>query len=166
MNLLQHQNMSKRISYLFMDVDGTLTDGKIYVSPSGELMKAFNIKDGYAIKDILPRKEIEPIIITGRQSSILEYRARELNIKHIYQGVNDKKSFFISFINNMDINISQVSYIGDDLNDLELMMYIKKNGGYIGCPRDAVKQIVEISDFISCRNGGDGAVREFIEYIN
>ena len=53
MNLLQHQNMSKRISYLFMDVDGTLTDGKIYVSPSGELMKAFNIKDGYAIKDIL-----------------------------------------------------------------------------------------------------------------
>ena len=66
----------------------------------------------------------------------------------------------------MDINISQVSYIGDDLNDLELMMYIKKNGGYIGCPRDAVKQIVEISDFISCKNGGDGAVREFIEYIN
>lgn len=166
MNLLQPQDMNKsRIRYLFMDVDGTLTDGKIYTSSAGEFMKAFCIKDGYAIKDMLPKENIVPFIITGRKSTILNKRADELKIKNVYQNVTEKKNFFISLVNSMNISINQVSYIGDDLNDLDLINYIKQNGGYIGCPKDAANQIIEIADFISSKDGGDGAVREFIEHI-
>lgn len=166
MNSLHRQNMSKKeIEYLCMDVDGTLTDGKIYISQEGELFKTFNVKDGYAIKDILPQKRIIPIIITGRKSVILENRAKELNIKYIYQGVENKKEIFCKLINEKNIDISTVSFIGDDLNDLEIMMFIKENGGFIGCPRDAAKEILEIADFISCKDGGNGAVREFVEHI-
>ena len=157
--------MKKKIKVLFLDVDGTLTDGKIYVSPSGESMKVFNVKDGYAIKNILSNEGIIPVIITGRESVCLQNRANELNIRYVYQGVCDKKKFFSSLIRKNEININETAFIGDDLNDMELMKYIKQNGGYIGCPKDAARQVTEIADFISCRNGGDGAVREFVEYI-
>lgn len=166
MNSLHRQNMSKKgIDYLCMDVDGTLTDGKVYISQEGELFKTFNVKDGYAIKDILPQKRIIPIIITGRESVILENRAKELNIKYIYQDVKNKKEFFREFINEKNIDISKVSFIGDDLNDLEIMLFIKENGGFVGCPRDAAMEILEVADFISCKDGGNGAVREFVEQI-
>ena len=80
----------KNIKMLVMDVDGTLTDGKIYVGSQGEVMKAFNVKDGYAIARILPDLGIIPVIITGRTSSIVEYRAKEIGITELYQGVSDK----------------------------------------------------------------------------
>ena len=73
-----------------MDVDGTLTDGKIYISAEGECMKAFNVKDGYAIHELLKQHGIEPVIITGRKSEIVAQRARELEIRQVYQGVGNK----------------------------------------------------------------------------
>ena len=97
--------MSKMIRYLFMDVDDTLTDGKIYMGSSGEVFKAFNIKDGYGIKDILIPAGIVPVIVTGRDSEIVTNRCRELGIDQVHQGVQDKvkliinktRLFFISF---------------------------------------------------------------------
>ena len=82
--------MSNRIKYLVMDVDGTLTDGKIYMGNEGEIMKAFDIKDGYGIHDILPHAEIKPVIITGRTSAILTNRCKELGIEYLFQGVSEK----------------------------------------------------------------------------
>ena len=146
---------------LIMDVDGTLTDGHIYISPSGEMMKSFNVKDGYGIANILPEKGIVPVIITGRISDIVKMRCEELGIKEIYQGVNDKVKLLKSLLEKLD----EVAYIGDDLNDFECMMAIKNAGGLIGCPSDAIKEIIDISDFVSEKSGGNGAVRDFIEWI-
>ena len=148
-----------------MDVDGTLTDGKIYMGNEGELMKAFDIKDGCGIHDILLPAGIIPIIITGRQSKIVENRCQEIGIKTLFQRARDKTEILNKVLSDMDSNLSDVAYIGDDINDLPCMRLVKSAGGIIGCPADAVNSVKAIADFISHRNGGNGAVREFIEYI-
>lgn len=147
--------------YLVMDVDGTLTDGKIYMGQNGEVMKAFNIKDGCGIHDILIPTGIIPIIITGRKSDIVFNRCKELGITEVYQGITDK----VKKLNEITDDLSTVAYIGDDINDLKCMRLIKEKHGRIGCPADAVKNVREFSDYVAPHNGGDGAVRDYIEWI-
>lgn len=144
-----------------MDVDGTLTDGKIYMGNDGEMMKAFDIKDGCGIHDILIPAGITPVIITGRSSKILENRCKELGITNLHQGIRNK----IEKLLTITTDLSTVAYIGDDINDLSCMEPIKEAGGLVGCPADAVQKVVDLADFVSKRNGGNGAVREFIEWI-
>lgn len=151
----------KEIKMLFLDVDGTLTDGKIHISESGELFKSFNIKDGLGIHDILSSKGIIPVIITGRNSKMLELRCKEIGIKAIYQGIQDKKPFMRQIIYDNGCKEEECAYIGDDINDYECMQLVK----YRGCPKDAVGEIINICDFVSTKCGGDGAVREFIEWL-
>lgn len=153
--------MKTRITYLVMDVDGTLTDGKIYMGSSGEMMKAFNIKDGCGIHDLLPGMGITPIIITGRKSDILARRSEELRISNVYQGIANKQEKLMEVVKDL----STVAYIGDDINDLICMKAVKEAGGMVGCPADAASEVVEIADYICKKKGGDGAVREFIEQI-
>jgi len=149
------------IEYLVMDVDGTLTDGKICMSNTGELCKAFNIKDGCGIHDILIPNHIIPVIITGRKSDIVLNRCKELGITEVYQGVGNK----IEKLIEVTEDLSTVAYIGDDINDLSCMVPVKEAGGVVGCPADAVKKVKEISDFVAEHNGGGGAVRDFIEWL-
>lgn len=149
------------IKYLVMDVDGTLTDGKIYMGDDGEVMKSFSIKDGYGIHDILIPAGIIPIIITGRTSKIVENRCSEIGIKQIHQGVSNKIEKLLSITSDL----FNVAYVGDDINDLPCMEQIKNAGGLVGCPADAVQKVKNIADFICTKNGGDGAVREFIEWL-
>ena len=153
--------MNRMIRYLVMDVDGTLTDGKIYMSPSGEAMKAFNIKDGCGIHDILIPCGIVPIILTGRKSEIVLNRCKEIGITDIFQGVNDK----LTKLKEITNNLTMVAYIGDDINDLSCMQAVKDAGGIIGCPLDATKKVQDISDYVAKHEGGNGAVRDFIEWI-
>lgn len=148
-----------------MDVDGTLTDGKIYLGNDGELFKAFDIKDGYGIREILTSFGIKPVIITGRISEILIQRCHELNIIDIFQGIDSKEETLKSYLSESGYTFKNVAYIGDDMNDFACMQLIKSNGGIIGCPYDAVEQVVNISDFVSDKHGGNGAVRDFIEWI-
>lgn len=143
-----------------MDVDGTLTDGKIYMSANGEFMKAFNIKDGYAIAR-LRGYGIEPVIITGRKSEIVSQRCAELGITELYQGIENKSYKLRDICKKYRIDLSQVAYIGDDLNDLACM----KICGYSACPSDAVILVKESVDYVCKEKGGDGAVREFIDYL-
>jgi len=143
-----------------MDVDGTLTDGKIYMSANGEFMKAFNIKDGYAIAR-LRGYGIEPVIITGRKSEIVSQRCAELRITELYQGIENKSYKLRDICKKYRIDLSQVAYIGDDLNDLACM----KICGYSACPSDAVILVKESVDYVCKEKGGDGAVREFIDYL-
>ena len=143
-----------------MDVDGTLTDGKIYMSAEGEMMKAFNIKDGYAIAH-LGEKHIVPVIITGRSSKILVKRCQELGIEELYQGIEDKVAKLLEICKKYQIEPNNVAYIGDDLNDLECM----KICGYSAAPADAVKEVLACVDYICKHRGGEGAVREFIEQL-
>lgn len=144
---------------------GTLTDGKIYMGHDGELYKVFNIKDGSGINDILIPAGIEPVIITGRTSKILENRCREIHITKLYQGISNKIAKLYELLLESNLSLSNIAYIGDDINDLSCMQAVKQAGGLVGCPADAVKKVNEIADFVSKNNGGNGAVREFIEWI-
>ncbi len=149
------------IKALVMDVDGTLTDGGLYIGAGGEVMKRFHVKDGYAIHDLLPQMGIVPIIITGRTSEIVAQRCRELGITRLVQGSSNKIEDLKKILADENISITQVAYMGDDLNDYDCM----KQVGLKGCPSDAVSEIKSIADYVTQSNGGNGAVREFVEWI-
>ncbi len=151
------------IKYLIMDVDGTLTDGKVYIGNNGEIMKGFSIKDGYGISFLLKKQNITPVIITGRKSSIVEHRCRELGINNVFQGIINKFDTLVKFVG--ENNLNQCAYIGDDILDLQCMKPIKEAGGIVGCPADAVEEIRAVSDYVCKNNAGNGAVREFIEWL-
>lgn len=148
------------IKLIVLDVDGTLTDGKIYYDSCGNEMKAFNVKDGMAISQAI-KNGIDVVIITGRKSKIIDRRANELGIKHVYQGVNSKIEVLEFVLDKLKITLNETIYIGDDINDYKVMTKV----GYTGCPRDAAKEIKSISNIVSLKNGGDGAVREIIEEV-
>lgn len=159
------------IKFLVMDVDGTLTDGKIYMGSDGEIFKAFDIKDGCGIKDILPKFEIVPIIITARNSESLAKRCRELGILELYQGIRNKKEKLQKIIENYNYkqnasySFANCAYIGDDILDIDCMQIIQDEGGWIGCPSDAVQEVKAIVDYICTKKAGEGAVREFISFL-
>lgn len=153
------------LKYLIMDVDGTLTDGKIYMGSEGELFKAFDAKDGCGIKDILPKYGITPVIITARESKIIENRCKELNIEMLFQGVRRKLEKVNEILSQHGGTLAECAYIGDDILDLQCMEPIQAAGGKTGCPADAVKAVKAASDFISTHDGGNGAVREFIQWL-
>lgn len=149
------------IQLLVMDVDGTLTDGAIYIGDTGEVMKAFHVKDGYAIAQILPEHSIIPVIITGRKSAIVERRAEELHIAELHQDVGNKLKKLKEIADKYQVHAENIAYIGDDLNDLECIQY----SGISGCPADAVEKVKNNVDYICKMCGGQGAVREFISWL-
>jgi 3-deoxy-D-manno-octulosonate 8-phosphate phosphatase (KDO 8-P phosphatase) len=153
--------MENKIKLLVMDVDGTLTDGKINMGPEGELFKSFNIRDGYGINEMLPAHGIIPAIITGRTSTIVENRAKELHVTELYQGKHDKLATLKELMQKYDCQKENVAYIGDDILDMACM----EECGLVGCPSDACMEVKDIADYICGNIGGDGAVREFIEFI-
>lgn len=153
--------MSKKL--LFIDVDGTLTNGKIYIGVNGEVMKAFSVKDGYGIKKIITKSRAILVIVTGRESKIVENRCKDLGITNFHQGIKDKISIVKMYEQHYPKSL--LAYIGDDSNDIEAMEYVKSRNGVTACPADAHKNVCKIVDYV-CKNiGGGGAVREFIDYL-
>lgn len=148
------------VKILVLDVDGTLTDGKIYVSAQGELMKAFNIKDGYSLAR-LSQSGIIPVVITGRKSEIVEQRCKELKITEIHQGIENKVVKLRDVCQKYNVDLKQCAYIGDDMNDLDCMQLC----GFTAAPADAVKDVLEYVDYKCKHRGGEGAVREFCDYL-
>lgn len=150
----------KNIKILVLDVDGTLTDGKIYIDSNGIESKSFHVKDGLAISQLIS-SGIECAIITGRTSKIVSIRAKELGIKYLYQGVYNKVDQLNSLLLDLGLTKYNCAYIGDDINDLDIIKMVS----FSACPKDAALEIIKESDFVSKYNGGYGAVREIIEYI-
>ena len=148
------------IKLVLLDVDGTLTDGGIYRGNNGEELKRFNVKDGYAIVNA-QKLGIEFGIITGRKSELVEIRSNELKIKYLYQGISEKTVILEGIIQKTGLKKEEIAYMGDDLNDILIM----KQSGLTGAPKDAADEVIQIADFVSEKNGGSGAVREFVEYI-
>ena len=148
------------IELIVIDVDGTLTDGKIYYTNSGDEIKAFNIKDGLMLKswNKLGRKSA---IITGRESEIVLKRAKELDVTFIKQGVKNKKEALDAIIKELGISYSEVAVIGDDMNDLSMLKLVKKSFA----PYDANPYIYDYVNFPLKKNGGEGAVAEMIEVL-
>lgn len=153
--------MSAKIKLLAMDVDGTLTDGKVFISGQGEVFKVFNVIDGYGINVLLRERGVIPVVLALRESDSVERRCKEIGISHIYQNVKDKRGFLCDLIKQLSIPIESVAYIGDDDNDLEVM----RVAALVGCPADASARVLEIANFISEKKRGDGVVREFIEWM-
>ncbi len=151
---------AKRVRMVVLDVDGTLTDGKLYIDNNGLESKAFNVKDGMSIAQG-GKQGLLFAIITGKESKIVEKRAAELGITEIHQKISNKIEVLDKILMKYELGYDQVAYMGDDINDIPAML----KAGFNGVPYDACPDIVSLAHFKSTKNGGDGAVREFVEFI-
>ena len=149
------------IELIVLDVDGTLTDGKITYSTSGEGTKSFDVADGLAIAVWTKVFGKKAAIITGRNSSIVERRAKELQITHLHQGVKNKQEVLENILKAEGLNWNQVAAIGDDLNDYNML----KKVGLSFTPANGTHYLKEFVNVICNNCGGNGAVREMLEYI-
>lgn len=149
------------IELIVLDVDGTLTDGGITYSNNGDELKTFNVADGLAIATWTKKLGKKAAIITGRNSLIVERRAKDLKIEHLYQGVHNKDEILEKILKKENISWNQVAAIGDDLNDYKML----KKAGLSFTPANGSKYIKEIVNIKCKAYGGSGAVREMIEYI-
>jgi 3-deoxy-D-manno-octulosonate 8-phosphate phosphatase (KDO 8-P phosphatase) len=147
------------IRLLVLDVDGTLTDGGVYIDANGVQSKKFNIKDGMGITQLREKGIHIGIISHSRSKSILDERARMLGIELMYSGKEPKLQVLDRWIKELELTYEQVSFIGDDINDLEVIHKV----GLSACPHDAHFSVVKEVDVVLQRNGGDGCVREFID---
>jgi len=148
------------IKLLVLDVDGCLTDGKIIYSGEGVEQKAFNVKDGLAIASWI-KMGFYAAIITGRDSTIVEKRAKELGITHLYQGIKDKKTVLQNIAKELNLEMYEVAAIGDDLNDYKMLMEV----GRSFTPSNGSEDVKEMVDTVLANKGGEGAVREMIDII-
>tara|TARA_Y100000589_G_C27034247_1_gene580345 strand:+ start:204 stop:761 length:558 start_codon:yes stop_codon:yes gene_type:complete len=150
----------KRIKLLVLDVDGVLTDGGLYLSSEGELLKKFNVKDGLGIK-LLQNNKIEVVFLSGGAGGSTEIRAQQLNIKYCFVKVKDKNKAILNLQKELGYSKYQTAYLGDDINDL----VVRNNVNLLIAPRDSCEIILEKADFILNSKGGNGAIRELSEKI-
>jgi 3-deoxy-D-manno-octulosonate 8-phosphate phosphatase (KDO 8-P phosphatase) len=149
------------IELIVLDVDGTLTDGKIIYTTNGDEIKSFDVKDGMAVASWTKRLDKKAAIITGRNSELVKRRADDLGITHLYQGVHNKDEVLEEILKKENLTWDNVATIGDDLNDLKMLKKAKLSFA-VGDAVDDVKEIVEV---VCEKKGGEGAVREMVEYI-
>lgn len=151
---------ARDIKLLALDVDGVLTDGKLLYGNDGEELKSFSILDGLGIK-LLQDNGIDVAIITGRKSDIVARRAKELTIKHVIQGREDKLTALNELLTITGLGLQQVAYMGDDLPDLGAII-----ASHIGATVDNAHSVVKShADWIAVNKGGSGAVREFADWL-
>lgn len=148
------------IKLVAFDVDGVLTDGSLTFDENGHEYKNFNAKDGQGIVN-LHKAGIITAIITARNNGTVEHRAKNLNITELHQGSKNKIETLESIMKKYNINFEEIAYMGDDLPDICILEKVHLKG----CPNDAVDEVKEVANFISSKNGGRGAVREFCDYI-
>ncbi len=151
---------ASHIRLVVLDVDGVLTDGSICMGAEGELMKAFNVRDGLGIV-MLKKAGIDVAIITGRESKILEARARELGITDVYQGQRFKLPAFEALLKEKGVEPHEVAYMGDDVPDLPIL----KRVGLSACPKDADTWVKDVALWTAPHAGGHGAVRDLAELV-
>jgi len=150
------EKLQSKKCFIF-DYDGVLTDGTVYPSPDGEMMRAANVKDGYALQ-LAVKKGYKIAIISGGKSKTMEKRLEALNITDVYLGVHNKKEVFNSFVQKYDLKMEEILYMGDDIPDFQLLKIV----GVATCPSDAAEEIIEIVDYVSHKPGGKGAVRDIL----
>jgi 3-deoxy-D-manno-octulosonate 8-phosphate phosphatase (KDO 8-P phosphatase) len=148
----------KSIDTFVLDVDGVLTDGSVLALASGEQVRTFLVKDGYAIEKALAAS-FNVCIITGGFQEGVKKRLEFLGITDIFMGVKNKVEVFYKYLNDNNITSENTLYMGDDLPDYDVMMLC----GLRACPSDAAADILAISDYVSPKAGGKGAVRDVLE---
>lgn len=150
-----------RIKLLLTDCDGVLTDAGVYYGENGEVLKKFNIRDGMGVERLRKLVGVETGIITGETSPSVVMRAAKLKITELHLGIKDKLALLAAMLERLDLDASEVAFIGDDVNDLE----IQKAVGFSACPADATRQNKAIVDYCCDAKGGEGCFREVAELI-
>ena len=161
---MSHQNAfedfaTHNIKLVVLDIDGVMTDGGMYYTEAGDQFKKFNTKDGMAIKVLLNKGYQVAFLSSGSQETIVKNRAKTLGLDRVYVGSRPKLQVLIEWCREMDLNMENVAYVGDDINDLEVMDAV----GFSGCPADAVEAIKLKANVVLIRKGGDACVREFVD---
>lgn len=157
---LTTSTLAADIKLVVFDIDGVMTDGKLYFTSLGDEIKAFNVKDGLGIK-WLQDSGIQTAVITGRSSELVKKRVTDLGINHLQQGREDKIVALKELLGSLDITPDKVAYMGDDLPDLAAIRFV----GLGATVADALPIVAEHAQWQSHFNGGEGAVREFCEFI-
>jgi 3-deoxy-D-manno-octulosonate 8-phosphate phosphatase (KDO 8-P phosphatase) len=151
---------TSEISCLCLDVDGVLTDGRLYIDDDGRTLRAFHIHDGLAIA-AFRRLGGEVVICTGKRSNAVVHRAAELGIEHVIQGSHDKLDDVQPVLEKLGVGLNRMAMVGDDLPDLRLM----RACGWPIAVADAVAEVKAIARYVTEREGGRGAVREAVEHL-
>jgi 3-deoxy-D-manno-octulosonate 8-phosphate phosphatase (KDO 8-P phosphatase) len=151
---------AKKIKLIILDVDGVMTDGSLYLSDDGQELKAFNSLDGHGMK-MLRLSGVELAIITGRTSQVVEYRAINLGVTHLYQGADDKLAAFAELLKKTGLDPTECAYMGDDVVDLPVL----RRCGLAICVPAAPALVKQHAHYITQLPGGRGAVREVCELI-
>jgi YrbI family 3-deoxy-D-manno-octulosonate 8-phosphate phosphatase len=154
------KDRAAKIKLLILDVDGVMTDGRIMLNDRGEEIKSFNVKDGQGLR-ILMRSGVDVVLITGRMSKAVEYRARDLGIRELYQGIEDKESLCIELLEARRLDKEQVCCIGDDLPDIPMF----KHAGLSIAVANAAVEVRDAACHVTKKGGGKGAVREVCKLI-
>lgn len=154
------KQLAQPIKLAVFDIDGIMTDGRLYFTSLGDEIKAFNVKDGLGLK-LLRDTGVEVAIITGRTSELVKRRANDLKIEKLVQGREDKKTALKELLKNENLSPEQVAYMGDDLPDLAAIRYV----GLGVTVADGLPLVKQHANLITEKNGGDGAVREFCEWL-
>ncbi|MCZ6618241.1 MAG: HAD-IIIA family hydrolase [Gammaproteobacteria bacterium] len=149
-----------KVAIVAFDVDGVLTDGKIYYSDNGREMKAFHVQDGSAIK-LMRENGVEVAIITGRRSAMVDRRATELGIKYLYQGSDNKRDALDAITTALSIEIDAVAHVGDDLADIVLFDRV----GLAICVPDGHPTAIAHAHYVTQAHGGGGVAREVCQLI-
>ncbi|HEX9307719.1 MAG TPA: HAD hydrolase family protein [Anaeromyxobacter sp.] len=147
-----------RIRLVLLDVDGVLTDGRLYYGEGGEALKAFDVKDGHGI--VMLRDHVDFGVISGRPGKASEARLRELRFKHLVFGERDKLAGYATLA-HLGVPDDEVAYMGDDVNDVPLLRRV----GLSACPADALPEVKEAVHLVSRCPGGRGAVRELCDLV-
>lgn len=149
----------RKIKLLILDVDGVMTDGGMYYTESGDQIKKYNTKDGMAIMKAQEKGLICGIISSAFTDKMVLNRAEVLKIKHVYVGRDQKIDVLRDWCKQLNLDLSEVAIVGDDINDLSIM----KEVGIRACPKDAVQEVKKEVDIVLTKDGGTGVIREFID---
>lgn len=151
---------ARQTRLLAMDIDGTLTDGRIWIGNQGEIAKSFSVRDGFGLT-LLKKAGIELAIITGRRSAIVEQRAAELGIVHVHQGVANKRAALEQVCAQLAIGLNETAFMGDDWPDLPAMQAC----ALPVAPADAVPEVLAVARWVASARAGEGALREFATFL-
>jgi 3-deoxy-D-manno-octulosonate 8-phosphate phosphatase (KDO 8-P phosphatase) len=155
------KNKAKKIRLLLTDVDGVLTDNGVYYGADGEQLKRFSIRDGMGVERLAKLVAVETGIVTGELSPSVARRAEKLHIKELHLGIKNKLLVLNKIIESRKIHLEEIAYIGDDVNDLDIMLHV----GLTASPADAMDMVKQQVDYICRETGGNGCFREFAELI-
>ncbi len=161
MSIDEIKRRASKIKLMITDVDGVLTDNGVYYSGNGEELKRFSFRDGMGVERLRKEAGIETGIITRENSLPVAKRSEKLRIAELHMGVTDKAQRLQEIMTRIKISTDEIAYIGDDINDEEIM----KQVGLCACPADAMSFARRVAHYVCTTNGGHGAFREFAELI-